>query len=197
MKGCSIHHILLLSAFVGAAAKQRDIVVERRRHLRGTKSRESTNKSKSTSSSNSASSTYSARRQSDGGSGNDSGTEKSSLPSIVVEPLIDTDETVLGQPFEYPTGRAAITAVKITIPPGAATGPHEHSIPLFGYVTKGTLTVDYGSKGEITYKKGDSLVEAVDWPHEGRNKGKKDCELIAVYAGARGLPLSEPTKTLK
>ena len=46
-------------------------------------------------------------------------------------------------------------------------------------------------------RKGDSLVEAVDWPHEGRNLGKKDCELIAVYAGARDVPLSEPTKTLK
>ena len=195
MKGCSIHYILLLSAFVGAAAKQRDIVVERRRHLRGTKSSEST--SRSSSSSDYALSTSSAERRSDSDSGNNSAAEESSLPAIVVEPLIDTDETVLGQRFEYPAGRAAITAVKITIPPGAATGPHEHSIPLFGYVTKGTLTVDYGSKGEITYTKGDSLVEAVDWPHEGRNKGKKDCELIAVYAGARGLPLSEPTKTLK
>ena len=193
MKGYSIHYILLLSAFVGAAAQQSDIVVGGRRHLRGTRRNESANKSRSIP----ASSTSSAERRSDSDSGNNSATEGSSPLAIVVEPLIDTDETVLGQRFEYPAGRAAITAVKITIPPGAATGPHEHSIPLFGYVTKGTLTVDYGSKGEITYKKGDSLVEAVDWPHEGRNKGKKDCELIAVYAGARGVPLSEPTKTLK
>lgn len=196
MKGCSIHCILFLSALLGAAAQHSDFVrAEGRRHLRGTRTSESTHKSSSSSSSNSSSSTSSAENRSD--SGNNSAKEGPSPQSIVVEPLINADETVLGQRFEYPAGRSVITAVKITIPPGAATGPHEHSIPLFGYVTKGTLTVDYGSRGEITYKKGDSLVEAVDWPHEGRNKGKKDCELIAVYAGARGVPLSESTGTLK
>ena len=185
MKG-TINILLLIASLAGADAQYSDGAEGRRhhhRHLRGRKSdSRSSGKAISTERRNSNSS---------------SGTLESSPPAIVVEPLLGTDETVLGQSFKYPDGRAAITAVKITIPPGAATGPHEHSIPLFGYIVKGKLTVDYGSKGKITYRKGDSLVEAVDWPHEGRNMGKKDCELIAVYAGARDVPLSEPTKSLK
>lgn len=190
MKG-SINILLLIASLAGADAQHSDDAEGLRhhhRHLRGGKS-----VSRSSGKATSTSSDSTERRNSN----SRSGSLESSPPAIVVEPLLGTDETVLGQNFKYPDGRATITAVKITIPPGAATGPHEHAIPLFGYIVKGKLTVDYGSKGEITYRKGDSLVEAVDWPHEGRNPGKKDCELIAVYAGARDVPLSEPTKTLK
>jgi quercetin dioxygenase-like cupin family protein len=196
MKG-TINILLLIASLAGADAQYSDGAEGRRhhhRHLRGGKSdSRSSGKAIRSKFASSTSSDSTVRRNSN----SSSGTLESSPPAIVVEPLLGTDETVLGQSFKYPDGRAAITAVKITIPPGAATGPHEHSIPLFGYIVKGKLTVDYGSKGKITYRKGDSLVEAVDWPHEGRNLGKKDCELIAVYAGARDVPLSEPTKTLK
>jgi quercetin dioxygenase-like cupin family protein len=113
-------------------------------------------------------------------------------PGPEVETLIETSETVLGQEFIYPEGRARITAQRITVPPGALLAPHLHPVPLFGYVLQGELIVDYGSEGEIVYRKGDALVEAIDWPHQGRNGGRGKLVILVVYAGAEGVPNTEP-----
>ena len=113
-------------------------------------------------------------------------------PGPTVETLIDTSETVLGQEFAYPEGRARITAAVVTVPPGAVLAPHLHPVPLFGYVLQGELIVDYGSEGERIYRAGDALVEAIDWPHQGRNGGRGVVKILVVYAGAEGVPDSEP-----
>lgn len=115
-------------------------------------------------------------------------------PGAGVEPLLETDVTVLGQEIVYPEGPATITAAIVTIPPGAILAPHLHAVPLFAYVLQGELIVDYGSEGEIVYAKGDSLVEAIDWPHQGRNGGRGVVKLLVVYAGAEGVPNSEPAE---
>jgi quercetin dioxygenase-like cupin family protein len=109
-----------------------------------------------------------------------------------VEKLIETDRTILEQEIAYPIGRAKITAELITIPRGASTSKHLHAVPMFGYVLKGELAVDYGSAGERTYRKGDSLVEAIDWAHRGRNAGKGKVRILVVYAGADGVLNAEP-----
>jgi quercetin dioxygenase-like cupin family protein len=113
-------------------------------------------------------------------------------PGPGVEVLIETTETVLGQEFAYPEGQARITAERITVPPGALLPPHLHPVPLFAYVLQGELIVDYGSEGEIVYQTGDALVEAIDWPHQGRNGGRGKLVLLAVYAGAEGVPNTVP-----
>jgi quercetin dioxygenase-like cupin family protein len=59
---------------------------------------------------------------------------------------------------------------------------------------QGELIVDYGSEGEIIYRKGDALVEAIDWPHQGRNGGRGVLKILLVYAGAEGVPNSEPAE---
>lgn len=115
-------------------------------------------------------------------------------PGPTVETLIDTSETVLGQEFFYPPGRAHITAQRITVPPGALLPPHLHPVPLFGYILQGELVVDYGSAGEIVYRRGDTLIEAFDWPHQGRNGGRGVLQILAVYAGAEGVPNTEPAE---
>jgi mannose-6-phosphate isomerase-like protein (cupin superfamily) len=56
----------------------------------------------------------------------------------------------------------------------------------------GELTVDYGSEGTRVYKVGDSLMEAMNWPHDGMNKGTVPVRILAVYMGAEGLPNAEP-----
>ena len=53
---------------------------------------------------------------------------KSSYPPLQV--LASTTETVIGQPFAYPKGRAKITAALVTIEPGKQTGWHRHDVPL-------------------------------------------------------------------
>ena len=110
----------------------------------------------------------------------------------LVTPLIATSETVIGQPFAYPSGKAKVTAVIVTIPPGGETGWHEHAVPLFGYMLDGVLTVDYGDKGARIYKAGDSLMEAMNWPHDGMNKGDVPVRILAVYIGAEGVPNATP-----
>ena len=108
----------------------------------------------------------------------------------LVTPLLATSQTVIGQPIAYPTGTAKVTAVIVTVPPGGETGWHEHAVPLFGYMLDGVLTVDYGDKGTHVYKPGDSLMEAMNWPHDGANKGDVPVRILAVYLGAEGIPNS-------
>jgi quercetin dioxygenase-like cupin family protein len=113
-------------------------------------------------------------------------------PETSVEVLLDTDETVLNQAFAYPEGRARITAARITVPPGATVPLHLHPVPLFAYILQGELIVDYGSRGTRTYRKGDAFVEAFDWSHSGRNGGRGNVIILAVYAGAVGTDNSIP-----
>ncbi len=109
-----------------------------------------------------------------------------------VAPVIDSSQTILGQPVAYPAGIAEVTAVVITVPPGGETGWHLHAVPLFGYILAGTLTVDYGvDKGTHTYNAGEGMLEAMNWPHNGMNKGTVPVRILAVYAGAKGVPDAE------
>ncbi|MCP4413373.1 MAG: cupin domain-containing protein [Gammaproteobacteria bacterium] len=105
-----------------------------------------------------------------------------------VDLLTETDTTILGQPFEYPEGRAKITSVILSVPPNTTLKLHYHPVPVFGYMLQGELTVNYGEKGERTYRKGDTLVEAFNTLHQGRNASKGNVEILVVYAGANGVP---------
>ncbi len=109
-----------------------------------------------------------------------------------VTPLLATGDTIIGQPLAYPAGKPKVTALIVTVPPGGETGWHEHQVPLFAYVLDGALEVDYGDKGVRTYKAGDSLMEAMNWPHNGTNKGDKPVRILAVYIGAEGIPNATP-----
>jgi quercetin dioxygenase-like cupin family protein len=115
-------------------------------------------------------------------------------PGPTVETLIETDLTVLDQEFAYPEGIAKITAAIVSLPPGGVLAPHLHTVPLFGYILQGELIGDYGSEGEIAYRKGDALVEAIDWPHQGRTGGRGVMKILVVYAGAEGVANSEPAE---
>jgi quercetin dioxygenase-like cupin family protein len=117
-------------------------------------------------------------------------------PGASVETLLETDQTVLGQDFSYPAGKAKITAAIVTLPPGASLPTHRHPVPLFAYILQGELLVDYGSEGQILYRKGDAFVEAFNWPHSGRNAGKGTVKIMAIYAGAVGVPNSVPVAAM-
>ena len=111
-----------------------------------------------------------------------------------VTPVLESSTAIIGQPIAYPAGTAKVTAAIITIPAGGETGWHTHAVPLFGYMLDGELTVDYGSEGTHVYKVGDALMEAMNWPHDGMNKGTVPVRILAVYIGAVGLPNAEPVR---
>ena len=108
--------------------------------------------------------------------------------------LLSSGETVIGQRISYPQGTATITAAIVTLPPGAETGWHRHDVPLFAYVLEGELTVDYGSDGQKTYSAGEAFLEAFKTEHNGINPGPRPAKILAVYAGAEGVPNTVPRK---
>ena len=102
----------------------------------------------------------------------------------LLTPLLQGGTDVLGAPLAYPSGTPNVTAATVAIPPGGETGWHRHEVPLFAHILEGELTVDYGERGKKTYRAGDSLLEAVNWPHNGTNTGTVPMKLIAVYMGS-------------
>jgi len=110
-------------------------------------------------------------------------------------PLLSTGKTIMDEPIVYPTGAPAkLTTGIVTMAPGTETGWHTHGVPLTGLVLEGELTVDYGDKGKRTYKEGQSLAEAINIPHNGKNTGSGMMRLFVVYIGAEGLPTSVAVK---
>ncbi len=107
----------------------------------------------------------------------------------VIETLLETQTTNLGQPIEYPAGNAAkITAVIVSLAPGEETGRHRHAVPLFGQVLSGQVTIDYGDYGSKTYKAGEAFMEAVGTWHNGHNSGDETLRILAIFMGAEGVP---------
>lgn len=102
-------------------------------------------------------------------------------------PVLKTTKTVVDETIVYPTsGPAEVKADIVTIAPGAETVFHRHGVPMFAYILKGTVVVDYGDKGKKTFKAGDGMVEAMATTHRGTNPGPEMVEILAVYMGADG-----------
>jgi quercetin dioxygenase-like cupin family protein len=116
---------------------------------------------------------------------------ESSLPpqGITVEPLLKSGETADGEPLKYPGGdRPEVTSVVVTIAPGGRTALHQHPVPVFAYVLKGTLTVKEEGKEARIYKQGDAFMETVGHWHQGFNDSDKPMKVLAVYVGEQGQP---------
>lgn len=110
--------------------------------------------------------------------------EESAQYKSLLTPLLETDTDIIEQPIVYPPGTSEVTAAVVTIEPGAETGWHTHEVPLFVRVLAGEVTVDYGSKGTKTYKAGEAIMEAMNWPHNGINKTTAPVRILAVYMGS-------------
>ncbi|MNK89030.1 Cupin domain protein [compost metagenome] len=92
----------------------------------------------------------------------------------------------------YPAGPPELTLVKITIAPNTELPWHTHAAPNAAYVLSGEITVEKRRDGaQKLLTKGDVLAELVGEPHRGVT-GSSPVELLVFYAGAEGVPLSEP-----
>jgi quercetin dioxygenase-like cupin family protein len=109
----------------------------------------------------------------------------------LLTPLLATGTTVIDQSIAYPGGTPKITAAVVVIPPGGETGWHVHRVPLFTYILEGEVTVDYGERGLKVFKAGDTMLEAMNWPHNGMNRSDRPVHILAVYMGAEGAPNAE------
>jgi quercetin dioxygenase-like cupin family protein len=111
---------------------------------------------------------------------------------VTVRTVLKSTTAGNGQPLEYlRTDRPEVTAAVVEIAPGAQTGWHLHRVPVYAYVMEGTLTVQLDEGKEITFNKGQAILEVRNTPHNGINAGKDTVRLIVFYTGAVGEPLSE------
>lgn len=110
---------------------------------------------------------------------------------IRIEQILQTDTTSMGQKLIYPHFQNnEVTILKITIPPGKSTGWHNHTFPVFAYVLKGNLTVEFENNTTRNFSENASFSEAIDIIHKGKNEGNENLILIAFYLGEKGKPLS-------
>ncbi len=110
---------------------------------------------------------------------------------IRIEPLLKTDTTSIGQKIQYPDFRGdEVTIMKITIPSGDSTGWHKHEFPVFAYILKGNLTVEFENNKTLQFKENSSFAEVINTFHNGINKGNEDVVLIAFFMGGKGERLS-------
>ncbi len=110
---------------------------------------------------------------------------------IVIEQVLKTDTTTIGQKIVYPqVQNAEVTMSKITIPPGKSTGWHKHAYPVFAYVLKGVLTVELENNKMVQFGENASIAEVMETYHNGINRGTEDVVLIAIYLGEKGKSLS-------
>ena len=117
--------------------------------------------------------------------------------TVSVESLLAAVEsTVLDQPLVYPSETPAqVSSSIVTLPAGAQTGWHFHSAPLYAYILEGQLTVTYDTdQGQIekTYSVGQSVMEALETPHNGQNRGTTDVKILVVNLGASGVTNTTP-----
>jgi quercetin dioxygenase-like cupin family protein len=92
----------------------------------------------------------------------------------------------------YPAGPPELSVLKITIPAHTTLAWHTHPMPNAAYILSGQLTVEKKSNGETkVLHAGQVLPEMVGELHRGIT-GKEPAVLIVMYAGTKGLPLSEP-----
>ena len=111
------------------------------------------------------------------------------------EKLMVATEAWTGQKLPaYPSGQPEITVLKITIPPGQRLPMHKHPVINAVVVLRGELTVTT-DKGKVLHvKAGRPMIEVVNEWHYGANHGNEPIEMIAVYAGVKGTPITIPQK---
>lgn len=92
-----------------------------------------------------------------------------------------------GQKLTYAkTENPEVTAALVEIPPGGDTGWHSHPILVYAYVLSGLITVELEGGRQYDFKEGEAILEVINTPHIGRNKGKAPVKLVVFYTGAEG-----------
>ena len=110
------------------------------------------------------------------------------------ETLIQSTSAWDGTAYKpYPSGRPQISVLKITIPPHGVLKWHTHPMPNAAYILSGNLTVEKPDGTRKHFVAGQAIAETVGVIHRGVT-GNEPAVLIVFYAGAPGLPLSEPAR---
>jgi quercetin dioxygenase-like cupin family protein len=115
----------------------------------------------------------------------------SAAKDVEVEQLIKTTSSWNGVSLpDFADGETEVTMLKITIAPHTTLPEHFHPVINVAYMLRGELTV-VSKKGEKkVIKSGDPLVELVNQDHYGINNGEEPVEILVVYFGEVGKPIT-------
>jgi quercetin dioxygenase-like cupin family protein len=107
-----------------------------------------------------------------------------------VTPVSRDDTTDAGEPITYPVGASPeVTAAVLTVPPGGKTEWMTHPVPGYVYVLQGTLTVEFEDGHHLTFQSGQGFLQARTKWHRGINQGTEPLRFLAVFFGAKGIPI--------
>jgi len=94
-----------------------------------------------------------------------------------------------GQMLQYlRTEKPEVTVLIVEIPAGAETGWHQHPVPVYAYMLSGTIAVEMESGEKYDFREGDTIIEVMNTPHNGRNSGTVPANLVVFYTGEQGGP---------
>ena len=103
--------------------------------------------------------------------------------------ILKTKTTGNGAPVAYlKTDQPEITALIVDIAPGAQTGWHKHSVPVYAYVVSGFLTVNIEGNISRQFNPGDVIIEVMNARHNGVNQGSFPVKLVVFYTGDTNIP---------
>jgi quercetin dioxygenase-like cupin family protein len=116
-------------------------------------------------------------------------------PTVKTVSAVDVNEQLDGKPTRA-------TTQEVTFEPGAASAPHRHPGPVFGYVLQGELEFRAGDAPARKLKAGDTFYEPANVLHSvARNPSKKaQAGVLAVLLhprDAKALVVPEPAKEVK
>ncbi|WP_269524343.1 cupin domain-containing protein [Coraliomargarita parva] len=111
--------------------------------------------------------------------------------TVKVEILEQSDAMWNGKKLPaYPKEDPEVSVVKVTIPPHTKLKWHKHPCINAGYLISGELLVTAEGGETKQLKAGDALIELVDTWHYGETVGDSAAEIVVVYVGVKGMPLS-------
>lgn len=89
-----------------------------------------------------------------------------------------------------------VVVVSLTFPPGAASAPHRHPGPVFGYVLEGSFLTQLEGEAPVAYKAGEMFYEEPNHPHlVSRSASKTEpARVLAFLVLDRGAAVSIPLK---
>ena len=116
-----------------------------------------------------------------------------SFRNVEIQPIkiLNHSTTVLGQKYEFPAKEPVIYPFKAIMKRGTSTVWHKHGYPVIINIISGSLTVDYGSKGRITFRPGSHFVEAIDWCLRGSASEDEDVVMTATILAERAPGLAK------
>jgi quercetin dioxygenase-like cupin family protein len=113
------------------------------------------------------------------------------IPGVSATVLIKTTKAWNGSVLpEYGAGQPEISIIRYRFAPRASIPMHMHPVINAGVLLQGELTVTTKAGDKIQLKAGDPLVELFKEWHFGVNSGSEVADLIVVYAGKVGIPIT-------